>query len=717
MADFLEFNDISKEDRGALQPGRFKITAQGIAFKNSKTGKLDQLQGHDIQSIHWQRIASAHGFRVMTKNGNIYRFGGFNETDQDKVSSFFKHQFDISVREKDFSLKGWNWGVANFQGASLSFDVDKSSTAFEIPLTNVSHCTSAKNEVTLEFHQNDDAPVALMELRFHIPNPVDSTEDPVQLFLEKVLARADIIQATGDAIATFAELQCLTPRGRYDIKLYPTFIQLHGKTFDYKIPLTTVLRLFRLPHKDGRQVYFVLSLDPPIRQGQTRYHFLILLFNKDEETKIDLNIKDVRDKFDDKIDSTVEGSTVDVLSKVMKLLVQRKITHPSETFGGKMPVITCSYKANAGLLYPLDRGFIYVHKPPVHVRFEEIASVNFARSGGSTRSFDFEIECKSGLVHTFSSIEKDEYGKLYDFVANKKLRVKNTGTQGGTTKQAENDDLVDSDDEDEPDAYLARVKQEARERVEDSDESDDDFNPEKEESDVAEEFDSDASESESGSEAGSGDSPKKAKKKEKKEKKKKKEKKEKSKPKEKKHRKKKDADDGKPKKPMTAYFLWMNENRPVLKEKYPSLSLTELTKKAGELWKEKTSSDKTKYEEEYERLKIEYKKAMAEYESQGGAAAASSSKSSSKKEKSSSSSKKPSSSKAKESSPSKSASFKSKEFIDSDDDSSSDAGSEKKSKSKKEKRSPKEKKGKKKQESDEEMESAVSTPASEEDSD
>lgn len=47
--------------------------------------------------------------------------------------------------------------------------------------------------------------------------------------------------------------------GRYDIRIYPTFLHLHGKTFDYKIPYTTVLRLFLLPHKDQRQMFFVVS--------------------------------------------------------------------------------------------------------------------------------------------------------------------------------------------------------------------------------------------------------------------------------------------------------------------------------------------------------------------------------------------------------------------------------------------------------------------------
>ena len=56
--------------------------------------------------------------------------------------------------------------------------------------------------------------------------------------------------------------------------------------------------------------------------------------------------------------------------------------------------------------------------------------------------------------------------------------------------------------------------------------------------------------------------------------------------KEKKHKKdrsskkssKKSKDDDRPKKPQSAFFLWMNENRSNLKSKYPELSLPELSK-------------------------------------------------------------------------------------------------------------------------------------------
>ena len=36
-----------------------------------------------------------------------------------------------------------------------------------------------------------------------------------------------------------------------------------------------------------------------------------------------------------------------------------------------------------------------------------------------------QIELKNGTIYTFSSIEKGEYHKLYDFVTDKKLRIKN----------------------------------------------------------------------------------------------------------------------------------------------------------------------------------------------------------------------------------------------------------------------------------------------------
>ena len=107
--------------------------------------------------------------------------------------------------------------------------------------------------------------------RFHIPaSKPAGIDNPAEVVKSQIVKKANIMMDTGNTIAIFREIHCLSPRGRYDIKMFPTFIHLHGKTFDYKIPNNTVIRLFLLPHKDQRQMYYCVNVDPPIKQGQTR---------------------------------------------------------------------------------------------------------------------------------------------------------------------------------------------------------------------------------------------------------------------------------------------------------------------------------------------------------------------------------------------------------------------------------------------------------------
>lgn len=353
----------------------------------------------------------------------------------------------------------------------------------------------------------------------------------------------------------------------------------------------------------------------------------------------------------------------------MKVIINRKLTGPGHFTGHTgTPAISCSFKAAAGYLYPLERGFIYVHKPPIHIRFEEIASLNFARGGGSTRSFDFEIELTSGVVHTFSSIEKEEYGKLFDFITAKKLRVKN---RGKSDKPKYDQDFGDSDQEDEPDAYLARVKAEAQERdgeanQDDSEEgsTDEDFNPNQDVSDVAEEYDSNPNSSESEDSDASSASHKKEKK-DKKEKKSKSAKTISEKPR-KQRKSKKERDANKPKRPPSAFMLWLNSARDSIKADNPGLSITEIAKKGGEMWRE--LKDKSEWEAKAAKAKKDYTASMKDYQASGGGGGGGGSKEKIKEKKTEKKKE------TKKDSPSKQMSgsgFKSKEYI-SDDDSSSD---------------------------------------------
>lgn len=333
-------------------------------------------------------------------------------------------------------------------------------------------------------------------------------------------AFADIQTASeADAICTLTELNCITPRGRYDVKFFTEFVDLHGKTFDYKISYDHILRLFLLPHKDGRQMYFVIAMDPPMKQGNTRYPFLIVLFNIEENITVDLTVTDkTKEKFGDrmnKLENPMSGPYHEVVSRICRTVLDKKITVQGNfTTASGAKCYPCSCKANSGFLYPLERGFMFVNKPTLHILFSDIKCVKFDRSSQGTRSFDFEIEHKNGNVkHVFNGIEKSEQERLGEFVKQKGINIAKSSKAIQKTLEAA------SDSDDDHDAYAERMKAEGKSKDddEDDDEEDEDFKAE-ESSDDDIEYDSEASIDSKTSNSGSdeSDSEKKSKKSEKK---------------------------------------------------------------------------------------------------------------------------------------------------------------------------------------------------------
>ena len=88
------------------------------------------------------------------------------------------------------------------------------------------NCVAGKNEVSLEFHQNDDALVNLSEIRFHIPaNELAGDVDPVEAFRYSYLANKnfdfgpvpesifkDSLDAVSDSDSYLGFVQCLSLR-------------------------------------------------------------------------------------------------------------------------------------------------------------------------------------------------------------------------------------------------------------------------------------------------------------------------------------------------------------------------------------------------------------------------------------------------------------------------------------------------------------------------
>ncbi len=72
--------------------------------------------------------------------------------------------------------------------------------------------------------------------------------------------------------------------------MYENSFRLRGKTYDYKIQYEHIKKFMLLPKPDDLHTLITIGLDPPLRQGQTRYPFLVMQFKREEEVIIELNM-------------------------------------------------------------------------------------------------------------------------------------------------------------------------------------------------------------------------------------------------------------------------------------------------------------------------------------------------------------------------------------------------------------------------------------------
>ncbi|CAP28820.2 Protein CBR-HMG-4 [Caenorhabditis briggsae] len=695
----MEFPGVYLEDMGLLALGTLKLTDKSLSFKSEKGGRSVTVAGDDIDGLKWQKLGNKPGLRVGVNDGNVHRFGGLQDADLERLQKFTDAHWSRPIEQSNLFIKGWSYGQAEVKGRNIEFSWED-KPIFEIPCTNVSNVTANKNEAVLEFHQNDNAQIALMEMRFHMPVDAETEEDvdKVEEFKKAVLAYAGLEAETEQPIVLLTDILCTTPRGRYDIKVYPTSIALHGKTYDYKIPIKSINRLFLVPHKDGRSVFFVLSLNPPIRQGQTRYSYLIMDFPKDEEQELELSLTDEQlEESNGALKRTMDGPIYKTVSVVFKAICNLKITEPGRFIGHSgTPAIQCTHRQNPGLLYPLEKGFLFIHKPAMYLRYEDVSSCHLARSDGGTvtRTVDFEVDMKSGGPIIFNTMEKEENNKLFDYLSKKNIKIRNPTRVDARAAESSDDEI---------DPYKAAVKAEGRKRDEsDDDEStDEDYDLDKDlkdrktkEKDSSEgsasepddEYDSGSEQDSSGTGESEPDSeedvPSKKRKSDPKEKREKKEKKEKEGGK----KGKKEKDPNAPKRAQSAYFHWFNANRLSLKEDGDSVA--DVAKKAGAKWKTLGAEDKKEWEAKAEKDKTRYETEMKEYRKSGGGGSSSS---------------KPTTSSKKSSGPSTSKAI-SKEYISDSDDSDEE-----------EKPKKKEKKAAPKEESEDEEEESEASDASDSD--
>lgn len=624
-----QFNNVSLVGRGGSNPGQLKVHSGGVLWKKQGGGKAVEVDKSDISGLTWMKVPRSNQLSVRTKDGLKYKFTGFRDQDVISLTNFFQNSCGLTTEEKQLSVSGRNWGEVDLNGNMLSFNVGQKQ-AFEISLADVSQTQlQGKNDVILEFHVDDTTGAnekdSLMEISFHVPTNNtqfvgDENRPPAQVLREKIMSMADVGVGGEEAVVTFDGIAILTPRGRYNVELHLSFLRLQGQANDFKIQFSSVVRVFVLPKSNQPHTFVVVTLDPPIRKGQTMYPHIVLQFETDYvvESSLTMNEDLFATKYKDKLEPSYKGLIHEVFTMVLRGLSGTKLTRPGKFRSCQDGyAVKSSLKAEDGVLYPLEKSFFFLPKPPTLILYDEIDYVEFERhaAGGSNMHyFDLLIRLKTEQEHLFRNIQRNEYHNLYNFISSKGLKIMNLGgakaIDGGPS-------VLQVDEDDNVDPHLERIKNQA---ADESDEEDEDFVLEKDDSgsptDNSEGEDSDASDS-----GGEKEIPvKKETKKEpttsKASSSKKRAKSGEDEGSSKKRKPKKKKDPNAPKRAMSGFMFFSQLERENVKKDNPGIAFTDIGRVLGERWSKLSAGEKEPYEAKAQADKKRYKDQINSYKPQ-----------------------------------------------------------------------------------------------------
>ena len=493
-----------------LVPGTLKVTRDGLGFKaRGAGGAVTELPSGDVGSLAWTQSPPGFGYQVTVGariGGNRYRLRGLPPEARERIEGLVKDGggwgavtdpgTGKAFRERTLSAAGWNWGKGEVGGNILSLRHPREmGTCLDVNLSAVTQVTvQGKTDVVLELGGDDvgggggpEEKYRVTEMVFHVPKDYtgsfaegvpddddvdpDAEETPADRFADRLRSKANI-QSAGEAHASFENLALLVPRGRFDADLYGKSLRLQGTTQSFTVPYSAISLLTLLAKPDGRHHLLMVSVEPPIRKGQTVYDHLIFQFADDQVIELALRggitERDCEDKYAGKLKMEYDDNEGLVFSSILRGLADARLVTSdrcsfSAASGAKC--VRCSVRADEGLLYPMEKSLVYLHKPTVRIAYDDIRGVEFERAQSlDMRSFELTVDAKTEeRPITFRNIAKDEYSALFNFFQAKKVKIRNLkasapqavaalgrpSRRGGAAADAAVAMELDEDDEDE----------------------------------------------------------------------------------------------------------------------------------------------------------------------------------------------------------------------------------------------------------------------------
>ena len=235
-----------------------------------------------------------------------------------------------------------------------------------------------------------------------------------------IVERAKIGEFAGESIATMLDVNLAVPRGKYTVDFYQKSIRFHGITFNYNVEYRNITKGFILPMTNEAQVSIVLQLnkDRPIYQGQTVYRYIVIQIKKeiavDIKTKVNPELLEKAPHLSE-LQQDYTGPQFQVFVDLLHATASINLIQPGNHFKSKQsqPCLKANIKAQPGWLYMLKQSIIFIPKPVLYFRVEDIYATEFHRINAASKQFDLKVSIKDEKKEVeFMGIERAELDTL-----------------------------------------------------------------------------------------------------------------------------------------------------------------------------------------------------------------------------------------------------------------------------------------------------------------
>eukprot|EP00392_Amoebophrya_sp_AT5.2_P004408 g4416.t1 len=254
---------------------------------------------------------------------------------------------------------------------------------------------------------------------------------------QALMQQLDLDVDNSECICEVSDLKWAIPALRGALKFHAGHFSLHGKSSDFVIRYQQLSKLFVLQGLRN-DMHIVLQLSTPVRHGSQEHYFLCMQSEalsrptpdgieisnvKEEElhkhglaaTPADLLAR-LQQQQPPQAAAAAPILLYDWIARVFRLLCDVQLIMMHDRFasarGGKC--VLCNYKNNSGMLFPLKKALLFIHKPVLHVLYTRIHAVQVQRGTEMTsanRFFDLSVLTKDN-TYEFRQVPKEELKPL-----------------------------------------------------------------------------------------------------------------------------------------------------------------------------------------------------------------------------------------------------------------------------------------------------------------